>query len=442
VFESLRCGYEWASNRFHQFIMEGMKENMALCRNEEVSYYCFLEERHDDDKGLLEALARDACVIVTDDFPAFFLPRMVSSAARKVRVLMEKVDSNGLLPLSVPEKAYGSAYAFRRLLQKNLPQFLMDMPDRDPLTRLEIRKQVDLKKRILSRWPHSGKLLEGAISNILSRTRIDHSVPPTSDKGGFSAGLERAGNFVDHRLSRYAQMASHPDEDATSGLSPYLHFGHISAHQVFKMVADNQDWSPDRLSSETRGKRTGWWGMDENAESFLDQLVTWRELGFNACAMTDDYDRYESLPQWAKKTLKDHLHDRRDYVYSLQEFESARTHENLWNAAQNQLLQEGVIHNYMRMVWGKKILEWSENPKRALEIMITLNNKYALDGRDPNSYSGLFWTLGRYDRPWGPERPIYGKIRYMSEKNTMRKLRMSQYLNRFGKGEKIWDRTP
>jgi deoxyribodipyrimidine photo-lyase len=160
--------------------------------------------------------------------------------------------------------------------------------------------------------------------------------------------------------------------------------------------------------------------------------VTWRELGFNMCRYRDDYDSYESLPDWARATLDEHTADPRPYLYTPDEFEAAETHDPLWNAVQRQLVREGIIHNYLRMLWGKKILEWSPTPRDALRTMIELNNKYALDGRDPNSYSGVFWVLGRYDRPWGPVRPVFGRIRYMTSKNTARKVRLKKYMERFG----------
>jgi deoxyribodipyrimidine photo-lyase len=167
------------------------------------------------------------------------------------------------------------------------------------------------------------------------------------------------------------------------------------------------------------------------AEAFLDQLITWRELGFNMCAHRSDYDRYESLPGWARTTLARHATDRRDSIYTLETFERAQTHDPLWNAAQGQLVAEGRIHNYLRMLWGKKVLEWTAAPEDALAVLIELNNTYAIDGRDPNSYSGIFWTLGRYDRPWGPERPIYGTVRYMSSANTARKMNVRAYISRY-----------
>jgi deoxyribodipyrimidine photo-lyase len=249
--------------------------------------------------------------------------------------------------------------------------------------------------------------------------------------GGAVAGQKRLTNFVRRKLHRYAEDRNTLDCDASSGLSPYLHFGHVSAHQIFAEVAKYENWAPEHLALRATGRRTGWWGMSESIEEFLDQVVTWRELGFNFCHHRADYDQYGSLPDWAKTTLKKHARDRRAHVYSQQEFENAATHDPLWNAAQTQLVTEGRIHNYLRRLWGKKILEWTRKPQTALEIMIGLNNKYALDGRDPNSYSGIFWCLGRYDRPWGPERPIFGTVRYMSSENAARKMSVTDYVCRY-----------
>ena len=165
----------------------------------------------------------------------------------------------------------------------------------------------------------------------------------------------------------------------------------------------------------------------------MDQVITWRELGYVFCHhRPNDYDQFESLPNWAKETLRIHAADTRPTLYSLEQLESAQTHDPIWNAAQRQLRQEGRIHNYLRMLWGKKILEWSASPEEALSTLIQLNNKWAIDGRNPNSYSGIFWTLGRFDRAWGPERPIFGKIRYMSSDSTARKIKLKHYLSRFG----------
>jgi deoxyribodipyrimidine photo-lyase len=239
-------------------------------------------------------------------------------------------------------------------------------------------------------------------------------------------------SFVEEKLPQYAAERNNPDADATSGLSPYLRWGHVSAHEVVKAVLDSVKWTPAKLAKRVTGRNRGWWGAGANAEAFLDELITWRDLGFNMTAKCDNYDTYESLPPWARTTLDKHAADRREYVYDLARFESASTHDPLWNAAQRQLVREGRMHNYLRMLWGKKILEWSSSPREALAIMTNLNNRYALDGRDPNSYSGIFWVLGRYDRPWGPERPVFGKVRYMSSENTARKVRVKEYLAKYG----------
>jgi len=155
-------------------------------------------------------------------------------------------------------------------------------------------------------------------------------------------------------------------------------------------------------------------------------------LGFNFCSRHGDYDQYESLPDWARETLEEHAGDRRPVLYEFDALDSASTHDELWNAAQRQLVREGRMHNYLRMLWGKKVLEWSPSPREAIQHLIELNNRYAIDGRNPNSYSGIFWVFGRYDRAWGPERPIYGKIRYMTSDNTRRKLKLDRYLRTYG----------
>ena len=264
-----------------------------------------------------------------------------------------------------------------------------------------------------------------------SRLPLDHGVAPVDLRGGSDAARGALMIFLEDCLADYAEKRNHPEVEATSGLSPYLHFGHISVHQVFHGLMEAEGWFLDRLSEKATGSKAGWWGMSEPAEAFLDELITWRELGFNMCWQREDYDQYESLPGWALGTLEAHIRDERDYLYTLEAFEKGRTHDSLWNAAQMQLVKEGKIHNYLRMLWGKKILQWTPTPREALEVMIELNNKYALDGRDPNSYSGILWVLGRYDRPWGPERPIFGKVRFMSSKNTARKVRVKEYIRRY-----------
>jgi deoxyribodipyrimidine photo-lyase len=381
-------------------------------------------------------MARDAAVVVTDDYPAFFLPRMISAAAGRCPVHMEAVDGNGLLPLAVTPKAYGAAVHFRRFLQRALPDHLPDRPEGDPLGDRSLGSpglpQAPLLPReILDRWPAASASLLNRDREAMAALPIDHAVPPSHLRGGTTAGRRKLERFLDHLLARYRDERNHPNAEASSGLSPYLHWGQISVHEVFWNLAAREGWTPNRLSAVANGRREGWWGMSPGAEAFLDQLVTWRELGFAFCHHRPDYERYETLPAWAVETLEEHADDPRPHCYTLAEFDQARTHDELWNAAQRQLREEGVIHNYLRMLWGKKILEWSAHPREALATMVELNNRYALDGRDPNSYSGIFWVMGRFDRGW-PERAVFGKVRSMTTASARRKLRLDGYLQRWG----------
>lgn len=431
VLEGLRAGYEWACDRFHRFVLDGMSEKYDRLNQAGVGYFPYAEPFPDAGKGLLQALAEHTCVIITDDYPCFFLPRMVSAASRQVSTRLEAVDSNGLFPLRQTDRVFPTAYAFRRHIQKTLAEHLLDKPQADPLADVSIPEFTGAPSSIVNRWPDVGMHLRSDRPGYEPSLPIDHAVQPTDLKGGPLAANKALADFLNNKLDRYADFRNEPQEEVTSGLSGYLHWGHISTHQIFAEIAHRNDWNLQKLGWESRGKKEGWWGMDRNAEAFLDQLVTWRELGFNMSSLQPHYDRYSSLPDWARETLEKHEIDSRPRIYDLQALEQGLTYDTIWNAAQMQLVREGRIHNYLRMIWGKKILEWSPDPETALETMIHLNNKYAIDGRDPNSYSGIFWILGRYDRPWGPERPIFGKIRYMSSERTAKKYDIKEYVKKY-----------
>jgi len=430
VFEPLRCGYRWASDRLHHFVIQGMADNQRRLQQSGVFYYPYLEPKAGDGSGLLRELAARACVVIGDDFPCFFLPRMVEAAALQIPVRFELVDSNGLLPMRAANRVFARAFDFRRFLQRELCSHLDQAPEPDPLHNRRLPPLRELPPTIMLRWRPANpqQMLDDPSS--LAELAIDHTVGPTETPGGPIAAGQALQRFLDDRIERYAGQRNEPEVEAASGLSPYLHFGHISAHQVFAETMHREGWTPDRIAAKANGSSEGWWGASENVESFLDELITWREVGYNMCWQRDDYDRYESLPEWAQTTLAEHAGDRRTHVYRLAQFEAAQTHDPLWNAAQRQLVREGRIHNYLRMLWGKKVLEWSASPREALATLIELNNKYALDGRNPNSYSGIFWVLGRYDRAWGPERSVFGKIRYMTSENTARKVRVKDYIRR------------
>jgi deoxyribodipyrimidine photo-lyase len=312
-------------------------------------------------------------------------------------------------------------------LQKELSPWLEQLPAADPFAGRKLPAPPTLPDSVKRRWP----VATGDLPALAAAITFTNQVPPASIRGGRKMALRRMTSFLDERLECYPEDRNEPEKDGTSGLSAYLHFGHISAHEIFAALAQREKWSVKRLGKPDGG-REGWWGMSPQAEAWLDQLVTWRELGFNFCARRPDYQRYESLPAWAAHTLEAHSGDTREHVYSTGQLEQANTHDPLWNAAQRQMVREGWFHNYMRMLWGKKILEWSAHPRDALASMVQLMNKYSLDGRDPNSWTGYFWTLGRYDRAWGPERPVFGTVRYMSSANTARKFPVKRYLAKYG----------
>lgn len=430
IFEALRCGYRWASDRLHRFVMQGMADHRAALDNSSVRYYCWLETSEGEGSGLLEALTDEACAVVSDDFPCFFLPRMYAAVADRLKVRLELVDSNGILPMTATDRVFTTAASFRRYLQKELRPHLVEFPNKNPLRGVDL-PQARVPAEILHKWPEASDKVLTATPEELAEFPIDHDVKPAAFDGGDSQARKTLQRFLKSRLDRYADGRNDPDEEAASGLSPYLHFGHISAHEVFRGIADRNDWSVDDLAEQASGSREGWWGMDGPSESFLDELITWRELGYNMSSKRDDYDQLDSLPDWALKTIDEHADDPRPDIYTPEEMEKAQTSDEIWNAAQRQLVSDGRMHNYLRMLWGKKIYQWSETAADALEVMIDLNNKYAVDGRNPNSYSGIFWVLGRYDRAWGPERDIFGKLRYMTSDSTRRKLKLSKYLEKY-----------
>lgn len=434
IFEPLRVRYRWASDRLHRFVIEGMRENAAAFTDQSVTYFPYVEAKPGNGSPLLRQLASQACVVVSDDYPCFFIPKMHATVAPHLPVTLELVDSNGIFPLSAADRTFTVAHSYRRWMQKNLLRFLEDAPMENPLQNLKLPRLQQLPQPIRRRWSPA-KLNELLDQDGLKRLPINHSVTPATVRGGHRTANSRWQTFLGQRVKHYDNDRNHPDLDATSGLSPYLHFGHISSHQMVAQLLQQENWNVDRLG-EANGRNHGFWNTSVAAEGFLDQLLTWREMGFNMTSRhPETYDRYESLPAWARESLEEHASDPRPQKFELDELENAATPDPIWNAAQRQLVRDGVMHNYMRMLWGKKILQWTASPQAALKVLIELNNKYAVDGRDPNSYSGIFWTLGRYDRAWGPERPIFGKVRYMTSESAKRKLRLQHYLKRYGAAE-------
>jgi deoxyribodipyrimidine photo-lyase len=289
--------------------------------------------------------------------------------------------------MSCFEKREYAAYTIRPKIRRLLPKYLKPVP------------------AIRVRHKFGGKQPEFAPSSNAAPTDTTSNPYP----GGSAAAQKRLRRFLRHSLHRYANSSNQPSENATSGLSPYLHFGHISSLQVALAVrkyAREHKLLPDE---------------------FLEELIVRRELAFNFARFTDHPESIDALPDWARKTLAKHARDKRDPLYSRDQLEQARTHDPLWNAAQKELLGTGKIHGYYRMYWGKKILEWSRTPADALATAVYLNDRYALDGRDPNSYTNILWCFGLHDRPW-VERPIFGQVRYMSYDGMRRKTDVDAYI--------------
>lgn len=432
ILESLISDYPWISDRFHAFFMEGMQEHKHESTATNIIYYPHLEGKPGESLQLAGALAEKACLLVTDEFPAFIMRQRNRQLPEEWKIPYCSIDSNGLIPLGLTKKAPYSAYQFRRIMQQHFVEAFTNPPKENPLDDLNNSIPAPDLKETQSKWPVAGERLSN-ISEFISELNIDHTVKPLNIKGTREAALSELHHFNDEKLKLYGEKRNDPDYDATSRLSPWLHFGLISEYEIVKKVLEQQPagWNIGQIVYQN-GKNTGFFGGHDYIEKFLDELITWRETGFHFCHHTPGYDQYESLPDWVLQTLEEHSDDVREYVYSLNEFEEASTHDLIWNAAQRQLVREGYIHNYLRMLWGKKILEWTSHPEEALNIMSHLNNKYAIDGRDPNSYTGIFWVLGRFDRPWF-ERPVFGKVRYMSSESAKKKVKMNGYLEKFGK---------
>ena len=334
-------------------------------------------------------------LIIGDENPIRQAAAWRDTAAKKLRHPMWTVDADVIVPSRLLEKEQYAAFIIRRRLQALLPQFLA-APSND-------KANVPWKPPAKMRYARiDGDITEG--------WNIDRSVPPVSQwKGGSREGLRQLKDFTRRKLSHYPRVRNHPELDGTSRLSPYLHFGHIGPSTV-ALAIQNAD-APQSAKA-----------------AFLDQLITWRELAVNFTHFNSNYDNFECAEPWAHRTLAKHARDARPVLYTETQLEHAETHDSLWNAAQMQLVNTGWMHNYMRMYWGKKILEWTPSPALAHQIAVRLNDKYELDGRDPNGYAGVAWSVvGKFDRPWF-ERAIFGQIRYMSSASTGRKFDSRQYI--------------
>jgi deoxyribodipyrimidine photo-lyase len=405
VYEGLRYDYPHASDRIHTFVLENARELRKRLHQRGIGHAFYLERNRRDRRKIVKGLLKRAALVVTDHYPAFIVPGQNRSLARLAEaegVTAVAVDSCGVIPLAEFPKREYAARTIRPKIHRLLPYYLAPVRDPEP-RRSGVRIDAGFREED---WRES-------VAGKVASCAIDHRVPPVSEHlpGGRTAALTRLRRFIRGGLDRYAGESNDPSRGATSGLSPYLHLGMISAREVALAV---------------RGARPR---ADRNVAAFLEQLIVRRELAFNFCATEPRHDSLESLPDWARRTLAEHDGDEREHRYRREEFEAAKIHDELWNACQDEIRLTGTMHNYVRMLWGKKILEWSPSHAEALRTMIELNDRYGLDGRDPNSYTGFLWCFGLHDRAWG-ERPVYGKIRSMSSAATRRKVDAAAYIAR------------
>ena len=431
ILEAFSCDYPWATDRTHTFMMQGMKEHLETIDRRSLNYLPFVEKEPGRYEQLLMSLANRASLLVTDEYPVFIMKERNSTLPDQIHIPYYSVDSNGLIPLALTEKDPYSAYLFRKTMQKHFVEAYTNPPKENPMDELSNRSHIQIPDSIFEGLPDS----ESALANIpefISELSIDHSVKPIQWHGGRFAALKQMDHFLENDLMQYGEKRNDPDENKTSQMSAWLHFGKISEYEIVKEILAHQPqgWDLDSIRYNN-GTRDGFFNGISSIDAFLDELITWREVGFHFAHHRVDYDQYESLPDWALETLNEHKNDPREWIYSYEELAGSQTHDEIWNAAQTQLREEGIIHNYLRMLWGKKVLEWTPNPETALQYLIDLNNTFAIDGRDPNSYSGIFWCFGRFDRAW-QERPVFGKIRYMTSDSTRKKVKLNQYLSRYG----------
>ncbi len=337
--------------------------------------------------------------LVTDFSPLRIKKGWNRQIIKSLKIPLYEVDAHNIVPCRVAsEKQEYAAYTFRPRINALLSEYLCKFP------RLKKQKYNGKSKAVSNSWAQAEKSL-----------KVDKSIQPVDwISPGYKNGMRKLSEFLKKRLPDYASRRNDPNFKAQSDLSPYLHFGQIAAQ---------------RIALEIEKSRSN----KDSVDSFLEELIVRRELSDNFCYYNDKYDSFESFPEWAQKTLKDHRKDKREFIYTLSQFENADTHDDLWNAAQMEMVITGKMHGYMRMYWAKKILEWSKTPEEALKTAIYLNDKYELDARDPNGYAGIAWSIGGvHDRAW-PQRKIFGKIRYMSHDGCRRKFDVDKYITKINK---------
>jgi len=393
VFFVLTNSFPEANRRHYVFMLQGLKEVRANLNDRGVQFIT----RQGDPVNLVPEVTKDASELVTDRGYLNVQKEWRKKVKEKINCPMTQVETDIVVPVEVAsDKEEYAARTIRPKIQSKIDKYL-NLPD-----------EVKLKESSLDLEFNSIDLENP--KDIVGDLDVNQDIKEVEEfKGGRSEALDRIDRFLEGKIERYPEESNDPNKDVLSGLSPYLHFGQISPVYVAKRV------------KERGGK---------GSEEFLEELIVRRELAINFIHYSKDYRSLDCLPDWARETLEKHRDDEREYVYSEEEFENAETHDPYWNAAQRQMVETGKMHGYMRMYWGKKILEWTDTPEEGFRIALKLNNKYELDGRDPNGFTGVAWCFGKHDQGW-KERPVYGKVRYMNANGLNRKFDADRYTEKW-----------
>ena len=382
-----------ATLRQYDFMLKGLAEVEETLRNFQIPFFVLTGAA---DQTLPPFLKQNnLSVLVTDFNPLKIHQKWMNELKKNISVPIYQVDAHNIVPCWVasPKQEY-AAYTLRPKINRLLPEFL------EPFTDLQVHPYPWSKRASSTDW-----------TELMQNLKVNRNVTPVEWlKPGEKAGREMLKEFLQKRLPHYDAHRNDPLKNAISNLSPYLHFGQLSPQRVALAVQEQEV----NMASK---------------ESFLEELIIRRELSDNFCFYNPHYDQPDSFSNWARKSLAAHLKDEREYLYELEELESASTHDDLWNACQLDMMKNGKLHGYLRMYWAKKILEWSASPEEAQQHAIHLNDKYFLDGRDPNGYAGIAWSIGGvHDRAWF-ERPIFGKVRYMNKNGCKRKFNVDAYIS-------------
>ncbi len=387
-------GFPEASSGHYRFMLEGVLEAKKSLETQGIQFII----RIGLPSGIIADLASEAAIVVTDRDYLRLQKEWRIAVSGELSCPLVEVESNVVVPVeTASSREEWSAATFRRKIIPLCDRFLADLEEKRPNNS---SLHLDM-----------GENAAGTVESLMRQINPDspgRNMLPW--KGGEAAAHTLLERFITRRLAQYAANRNDPTANVLSDLSPYLHFGQISPLEIALRVRVTKQ--PD-------------------AGIYLEELIIRRELSMNFVTYNPRYDSFDGLPDWARKTLADHAGDRREYIYSPEELENGRTHDLYWNAAQTEMMVTGKMHGYMRMYWGKKILEWSESPEEGYRTALILNNRYELDGRDPNGYAGVAWCFGKHDRAW-PERPVFGKVRYMNANGLKRKFDADLYVERIG----------